>query len=108
MRELFHEIDQDGNGFIEIDELCSYIKIALKDEYDILDEKRKTEAEHHLIALAEKCIVELKRLAKEYANPNIMPNEDPNSLSWVEFARYRQVCKLDKIETQATLTVLYH
>ena len=108
MRELFDDIDTDGNGMIEIEELIDYIKISLENDYSILDEKRRRQAYHHLKVLANKCIGELKRLAMEYSNPNIMPNMDPQSLTWTEFARYRQVCKVEKIEIQATLTVLYH
>ena len=44
MRELFDDIDTDGNGMIEIDELIDYIKISLENDYSILDEKRRKQA----------------------------------------------------------------
>lgn len=50
----------------------------------------------------------LKKLASEYSNPNCHPNEDPNTLTWVEFVRYNQVCKNQKNDVNASLEVFYH
>ena len=89
MRELFDEIDDNGDGTIDVDELCFYIETDMKELYSGLDDRRKAEARPYIRRLAQDCITELKKLAKEFPNQHVAPNPNPDNLTWVEFQRYR-------------------
>ena len=107
MRELFDEIDENNDGSLDLDELCIYIKADMKNTYANLDASRKAEAHSHIRKLAEDCVKELKKLAKEIPNPHVAPNPNPHVLTWVEFQRYRQVCRMHKLEVTSTLEILF-
>ena len=106
MRELFDEIDDNGDGTIDVDELCVYIEADMKELYSSFDARRKAEAHPYIRKLAQDCITELKQLAKEYPNHYVAPNPDPDNLTWVEFQRYRKVCRMHKLEVTSQLEIL--
>lgn len=98
MRELYDEIDENNDGCIDFDELVYFISTDLGQDFRDLDAKRKAEAMPHIKKLAEESIIALKKLAAEIPNTNVAPNPDPTKLTWVEFQRYRSVCKMQKLE----------
>ena len=108
MRELFEEIDDNGDGSIDFSELVYFICQDLGSSYLDLSDSRQVEAQIHIKFLAKECIEALKKLAKEAPSIYVAPNLDPISLTWVEFQRYRKVCKMQKLELSTLLAVLMH
>lgn len=108
MRAQFEAKDINNNGFLDFDELCDLIKLDLGNSYAKLDEERQQLCDPLIKTLAKDVTKALKKLASEISNPNCHPNEDPLTLNWVEFARFGQVCKMQKTELLASTDVFYH
>ena len=108
MREIFESIDVNHDGILDLDELCVYIKSENAEEYDPLVDAKKVQADAFISKFAKEVMSALKKLAHEVGNPNIKPNSSNDILNWVEFHRYKQVCKLQKVELQSVLTGMLH
>ena len=107
MREFFDTLDTNGDGLIDLEELKDYVKRDLGEYYSVLDEMRRVAARPLIEGLARFILKELKQLASEVSNPNVQPNYRQDCLTWVEFMRFKQVGKMQKVEVQTELGVLH-
>lgn len=107
-RELFAEIDIDGNLEIDEDELNIFLKKTYARNYNQLIGKAKKQVDALIIELADKIIAALKELAYSVPDPKWGHNPNPRTLQWSEFRHYRKVCKFEKEDFEIALQKVFN